>query len=208
MNAFLANKPSSIAFNGDLSAKSPFTGLSGNAHLRQNYYILYAQDEWKITPTLTMSYGLRWEYYQPLHEVSNKDVCVRHGRRARSCRAKGRTGTTPRSTISGRAWRSPGRPKRFDGKTVFRIGSGYYYGPGQTEDQLQPEANDRIGKTITSGPLLAYPLDINQIYSSYDINDPEPRLPAARLRPGLSRSPSASCSTPPRCSSNCPATRC
>ena len=34
--AFLANTPSSIAFNGDLSAKSPFTGLSGKAHLRQN----------------------------------------------------------------------------------------------------------------------------------------------------------------------------
>ena len=29
--------------------------------------------------------------------------------------------------------------------------AGYYYGPGQTEDTLQPSANDRIGQTITSG---------------------------------------------------------
>jgi hypothetical protein len=57
-------------------------------------------------------------------------------------------------------------------KTVFRVGSGFYYGPGQTEDQLQPEANDRIGKTISSGSLLAYPLNVTQIYSSYNINDP------------------------------------
>ena len=54
----------------------------------------------------------------------------------------------------------------------MRIGSGFYYGPGQTEDQLQPEANDRIGKTISSGSLLAYPLDTNQIFANYNINDP------------------------------------
>ena len=34
-------------------------------------------------------------------------------------------------------------PERFQNKTVFRIGAGYYYGPGQTEDQIQPAANDR-----------------------------------------------------------------
>ena len=53
--AFLANTPTSIAFNGDLSALSPFTGLSGNAFLKQTYYIAYAQDEWKLRPE---SYGL------------------------------------------------------------------------------------------------------------------------------------------------------
>ena len=81
-------------------------------------------------------------------------------------------GTTLRCTISAPAWPSAWAPERFQNKTVFRVGGGYYYGPGQTEDQLQPYANDRIGRTITSGPLLAYPLDVNQIYSSYNINDP------------------------------------
>ncbi len=171
VTAFLANQPSSIAFNGDLSAKSPFTGLSGNAHMRQNYYIFYAQDEWKITPTLTMSYGLRWEYYQPLHEVRNKDVwfSIADGTiypgYSQEWYHSSKNNFGPRLAFS---W----APKALAGKTVFRIGSGYYYGPGQTEDQLQPEANDRIGKTITSGPLLAYPLNIQQIYDSYNINDP------------------------------------
>ena len=38
---------------------------------------------------------------------------------------------------------------------------------------MQPEANDRIGRTISgSNPLNVYPLDINAIYAGYNINDP------------------------------------
>ncbi len=168
---FLANKPSSIAFNGDLSAKSPFTGLDGVAHMRQNYYILFAQDEYKIRPNLTVNYGLRWEYYQPLHEVRNKNVVFDM---LTGTIKPGYSGDWYNSSLHnfGPRLAFTWSPMRFNGKTVFRVGSGYYYGPGQTEDQLQPEANDRIGRTISSGPLLAYPLDVSQIYSSYNINDP------------------------------------
>ncbi len=171
VNAFLNNQPSSIAFNGDLSALSPFTGLSGVAHLRQNYYIFYAQDEWKIRPDFTLSYGLRYEYYQPLHETRNKDVFFDMltgdiiPRYPGDWYHSSKTNFGPRLGLS---W----SPERFGNKTVFRTGAGYFYGPGQTEDQLQPEANDRIGRTITSGPLLAYPLDIAAVYASYNINDP------------------------------------
>jgi hypothetical protein len=171
VDAFLNNQPSSIAFNGDLSALSPFTGLSGPAHLRQNYYIFYAQDEWKIRPNFTLSYGLRYEYYQPLHETRNKDVFFDMlagdilPRYSGDWYHSSKNNFGPRLGLS---W----APQRFDGKTVLRVGAGYFYGPGQTEDQLQPEANDRIGRTITAGPLLAYPLDIPAVYASYNISDP------------------------------------
>ena len=183
--AFLANSPSSIAFNGDLSAKSPFTGLSGQAHLRQNLYIFYAQDEWKMLPTLTMSYGLRYEYYQPLHDVNNKAVIfdIAKGDIVAGSSApwykSSKKNFGPRLAFS---W----SPERFKNKTVFRIGGGYYYGPGQTEDQLQPSANDRISRTISSGPQLAYPFDVSTIYQTYNINDPnlgyQPRAYGAGYR--------------------------
>jgi hypothetical protein len=62
-------------------------------------------------------------------------------------------------------------PQRFANKTVLRIGAGYYYGPGLAEGQTQPAQNDRINRTITSGPLLTFPADTQTILSA-GINDP------------------------------------
>ena len=171
VSAFLNNTPSSVSFLGTLSDKSPFTGLSGNAFLKQAYYVFYAQDEWKMTPTLTLSYGLRYEYYSPLHEDRNKAVVfdilkgdiVAGSSAAWYQSSKANFG--PRLGIS---W----APQALNNKTVFRIGSGFYYGPGQTEDQLQPEANDRVSTTISSGALNKYPLDTAAVYANYNVNSP------------------------------------
>ncbi len=34
--------------------------------LRFNRYALFAQDEWRVSPRLTLSYGLRWDYQPPM----------------------------------------------------------------------------------------------------------------------------------------------
>ena len=67
VTAFLANQPSTIQYLGDVSAPSPFNnGATGARHIKQEYYVAYAQDEWHVAPNATLNYGLRYDYYTPL----------------------------------------------------------------------------------------------------------------------------------------------
>jgi len=175
LNAFLANTPASVQYLGDVSAPSPFTNGPGGTRLaKQTYYIGYAQDEWKVRPGLTLSYGLRYEYYSPLLEANNQqiyfniDTGVLRPPTEKPYRSS-KNNLAPRFALT---WSPNQSGSGFfaGGKTVLRGGAGIFYGPGQTEDQIQPIESDRISSTITSGSLLAFPANIPGIVSNFSSN--------------------------------------
>ncbi|HEY6122808.1 MAG TPA: carboxypeptidase regulatory-like domain-containing protein, partial [Pyrinomonadaceae bacterium] len=185
INNFLTNSLQSIQFLGDVSSPSPFNnGATGQRLAKQEYYIGYAQDEWKLGPGLTLNYGLRYEYYTPLREDRNLQVLfdintgrLRDPREAAFKTSKNNFG--PRVALT---WSpNPAGTGFFSGgHTVVRGGFGIYYGPGQTEDQIQPIESDRVSATFTSnpifsgGPPLAFPLD-SAAATLFFLNNPNTR---------------------------------
>ena len=168
LDDFLGNRPSQVQFLGDVSAPSPFNnGVTGNRQAKQEYYIGYAQDEWRLRPTLTFSYGLRYEYYSVMREAQNRAVVfdtVNGGLLPSDTPfyQAAKANFAPRLGLS---W----APGRFKSATVFRLGAGYFYGPGQTEDLIQPIESDRVSRTLRN---VKYPIVPEEIIRDYDISDP------------------------------------
>jgi Carboxypeptidase regulatory-like domain/TonB dependent receptor len=142
--------------------------------LRRTFYMPYAQDEWKVTPTLTLTAGLRWEYYGVAHEATNRttvfDLNQFHG----VCLGSGSFNVPP---IPGPidtppcpknpalynpnyknfdprvalAW----APSALNGKTVFRAGFGIYHGAAQNDDLNAGLESDTFRVKTTSGIPLS-----------------------------------------------------
>ena len=121
--------------------------------LRRNFFMPYFQDEWKATPTFTLTGGLRYDYYGRASEATNRttvfDLNVFHG----VCLGTGSFNLAPSpgpintapcpanpalynpSYVNfdprlALAW----APSALHGKTVLRGGFGIYHGAAQNDD--------------------------------------------------------------------------
>lgn len=54
---------------GAVHSASGNVGLKTQLRFRQ--YAIFAQDEWRATKNMTISYGLRWDYSSPMYEVND-----------------------------------------------------------------------------------------------------------------------------------------
>jgi hypothetical protein len=123
------------------------------ANFRNTYLAAFAQDTWKLTPKLTINYGIRWEYESPFYDKHDAIVNVdfRWDNSMEPVFVRAGTGDlnegnpafpappTWKLVRDGRFGRGAGQPDRNDfgprmgiayqlnAKTVLRTGGGIYY---------------------------------------------------------------------------------
>jgi len=163
---FLNNIPQQIQYFGDLSEPSPFhDGATGFKNTAQEYYVGFAQDEWRASSKVTLNFGLRYDYYTAMKERDNRIVKFNID-----------TGQIdPDTTPLFKTKKNSFQPRvsstyAMSDKTVLRGGFGIFVGPGQTEDQIQPIEAERISTTATSGAFLLYPVNEDAIRANFTSN--------------------------------------
>jgi hypothetical protein len=121
----------------------------------------YIQDTWKAQPELTMTIGLRYEFFSAFHEQYGRDLpfdpytCpAGYCPQGSAFDFPQKLNLEPRASI---AW----APKALHGKTVIRAGSGFYKGEGQLGDLNAPSDNftQRLTLSSVSFPGLSFPAD-------------------------------------------------
>lgn len=146
-------------------------------YLRHSFVLPYFQDEWKVTPTLTINMGLRWEYYGVPNEAHDRTTVFDLQDFQGSCFGAGSANralfSEPANCPSnpsllypnyknwnprvGLAW----APSALNGKTVIRAGFGIYSGAAQNDDENAALESDNTRQALTSGangtpPQLQY----------------------------------------------------
>ena len=156
-------------------------------NVRSKIFSVFAQDSWKIRPNLTLNYGLRWELFTPLTDVSGHVQSFRPGQTSKTypCTdtpdmycpvgllVPGDPGvpagltTTYYKTFAPRIGiaYSPGT----SGKTSIRAGWGLFYNPMEQLVLEQFSAEPPFG----GSNLISYPF-FNTPYQDQLGDDPKP----------------------------------
>jgi hypothetical protein len=130
----------------------------------------YGQDEWKVTPHLTLNLGLRYEYYSVSHEILNRSAVVDIVGCGGFC-PKGTPYYSPNTKDFGPRVGMAWAPEIFHGKTTIRTGFGIYTGGNQNDDFSDPAESAVPRYSLSSSdaplsfPLVAFLDPRNQLFS-------------------------------------------
>jgi hypothetical protein len=140
--------------DNDMGSAS-YTAILPLVRQRKAQYFSYAQDEWKATAQLTITAGVRYNFFNALHAIGNDDVPFDFGTCGGYCPRTDSFFHPRYNDIDprlGMAWTH--------GDTVLRAGAGIYHTDGQEDDQNLPISNtvDRYSFSDTKFPTLSFPL--------------------------------------------------
>ncbi|MBV8672495.1 MAG: TonB-dependent receptor [Acidobacteriaceae bacterium] len=136
--------------------KATLTGELPVNDLRKNWFIGYAQDDFKVQPNFTLNLGVRYTVFQIFHEAHGKGnpfdfgICGPQG----FCGVGAPFGFQNYGDVEPRigfAWSPP-----HDSKTIVRAGFGIYHEDGQLDDQNLPAKNEVPSYSVKN---VTYPPD-------------------------------------------------
>jgi len=147
---FLNNKLDGVSVVADI----PMHGL----HKLETF--AYIMDTFKLRSNLTLTYGLRWEFFNTLHEVHGKSLAWDDVTCGGNCPVGGQF-TIPVYNNFEPRFSFGYEPHRFHGRAVLRGGVGVYHGEGQLGDLNAPSDNftTLFGLTPNTSPGLSWPVD-------------------------------------------------
>ncbi len=162
-NGSYTNDPSNLSTTGDpfadflLSDASETTRDVGTtqAYLRQNGYAVFVQDEWRATPRISLTIGLRYEYNAPFTDDHGTLLNLNYSDLPAAPQLQAvKTGVNPRYLDFAPRF---GLAARLIGNTVFRAGYGIFYSDEtsvETYDLLRNGVLNEINQPRGLTPLL------------------------------------------------------
>ena len=181
-----------------LPQESSIQAATAKTYLRQNVWDMFAQDDWRVLPSLSLSYGLRYEYFSPYSEKYNHlgalEACggftnvyaVSPGSPAGVCGSLPSTLVYPfRAGIAPRVGVAVRLPK----STVIRAGYGINFNNGQFASFASimahepPFANVQTNEATAAKPIkldAPFPVAEDQQPPNYAL-DPHYSLPYVQV---------------------------
>lgn len=128
--------------------------------VRKTEYDLFVQDQYNLRPNITVSIGLRYDYFGVFHEIEGRDLpfdpltCGGYCAKGSAFYNSDPKDLGPRVAVT---W----APAALHDNTVFRGGYGLYFGEGQLGDLTGPLNNltSRLALSSAQIPTLSFPVD-------------------------------------------------